>query len=260
MRHSSICQSWNMLLSFLYNNKIENTEITVHNASSNRLELSVSSSPWSITGMPLTQQQVYSAMGQNALLHGKLAFHSHHWSRPHNTSNPHQEHQQQLLWSCTSHKMCEACVRLPPQWAIDSQCQGRWYSASSGHSRLPRRHHEKACEPFLLYFFVLLMASLFSSLYILRIRLLLDVELIKIVSHSVGSDLIFALLKFFSFMRSHQCYDPPQEAPPCIIQTFWSPSSFSMLCIFSFPVYASFLSFSLCNCLFPIVTSLASFL
>lgn len=58
------------------------------------------------------------------------------------------------------------------------------------------------CAIFIV-FFVLLIASLFSSLYILRIRLLLDVELIKIVSHSVGSDLIFALLKFFSFMRSH---------------------------------------------------------
>jgi hypothetical protein len=63
--------SFNKSLTFLYNDQVENTEISVHNASTNRLALPLSSSPWPVTGMPLTQQQAHSAMGQNTLLHGK---------------------------------------------------------------------------------------------------------------------------------------------------------------------------------------------
>ena len=56
--------------------------------------------------------------------------------------------------------------------------------------------------------FVLLMTSFLSSLYILEIRPLSDVGLMKIFFHSVGCRLIlltmsFALLNLFSYMRSH---------------------------------------------------------
>lgn len=52
------------------------------------------------------------------------------------------------------------------------------------------------------------MSDFLSSLYGLEIITLLDVGLVKIVSHSVGCSFVllmmsFALRKFFSFMRSH---------------------------------------------------------
>jgi hypothetical protein len=55
MRHCSIGHSRNILLSFFYNNQIENTQVGIHNATPNRFVLSLSSSPRSVTGMPLTQ-------------------------------------------------------------------------------------------------------------------------------------------------------------------------------------------------------------
>ena len=63
-----------------------------------------------------------------------------------------------------------------------------------------------------LYFFIgfcdLLVSNFLSSLYILEIRPLSDVGLVKIFSHSVGCRFVlltvsFALQKFFSFRRSH---------------------------------------------------------
>ena len=56
---------------------------------------------------------------------------------------------------------------------------------------------------FLIGFFVLLMINFLSSLYILEIRPLSDVGLVKIFSHSVGCRFVlftvsFALQKFFS--------------------------------------------------------------
>lgn len=47
--------------------KVENTQVGIYNATSYRLALS----PWSVPGMPLTQKQVCSAMGQHTLLHGE---------------------------------------------------------------------------------------------------------------------------------------------------------------------------------------------
>ena len=70
----------------VYNNQVENTEIGVHNATPNRLALSLSS-PWSVTGMPLAQQQADTAMGQDTLLHRETSFvlpttDSNHITRP----------------------------------------------------------------------------------------------------------------------------------------------------------------------------------
>ena len=56
--------------------------------------------------------------------------------------------------------------------------------------------------------FRILMSYLLSSLYILEIKPLSDVGLVKIFSHSVGCGFVlltvsFALQKLFSFRRSH---------------------------------------------------------
>ena len=61
---------------------------------------------------------------------------------------------------------------------------------------------------FLIELCDLLVSNFLSSLYILEIRPLSDVGLVKIFSHSVGWHLVlltvsFALQKFFSFRRSH---------------------------------------------------------
>ena len=61
---------------------------------------------------------------------------------------------------------------------------------------------------FFIGLFVLLMTNFLSSLYILEIRPLSDVRLVKIFSHSVGCRFVllavsFALKKFFRFWRSH---------------------------------------------------------
>ena len=63
-------------------------------------------------------------------------------------------------------------------------------------------------SPFFIGLFVLLMTNFLSSFYILEIRPLSDVGLVKIFSHSVGCRFVlltvsFALQKFFSFRRSH---------------------------------------------------------
>jgi hypothetical protein len=55
LRHSTICQSRNALLSILYNKQLKNPQTGTHNASVNRLVLPFSCSHWSITRMPLTQ-------------------------------------------------------------------------------------------------------------------------------------------------------------------------------------------------------------
>jgi len=57
-----------------YSDQVENTEIGIHNATPNRFVLSLSSPPWSIAAMPLTQQQEDTAMGQDTLIHGEALF------------------------------------------------------------------------------------------------------------------------------------------------------------------------------------------
>lgn len=98
-----------------YNNQVENTQVGTHNALTNRLALPLSSSPWSITRMPFTQQQAHSAMGQNALLHGKTLFVIPTADPDHITlpSTLHQEHQQLLMWPCATHRTYEACGHHP---------------------------------------------------------------------------------------------------------------------------------------------------
>ena len=60
---------------------------------------------------------------------------------------------------------------------------------------------------FLIRLFDNLMSSFLSSLYILEISLLSDVQLVKIFSHSVGclylSDCVLCLQKLLSFRRPH---------------------------------------------------------
>ena len=87
MRHSHLSESRNTLLPLFYNDEVESTETGVHNATPNRFALSFSSPPWFVAGIPLTQLQVDTAMGQDTLLHGEALFvitttHSDHVSLP----------------------------------------------------------------------------------------------------------------------------------------------------------------------------------
>lgn len=67
--------------------------------------------PWSIR-MPLTQQQVHSATGQDMLLQwGNLVCHSHHWSGP--NSSLYQVHQQLLCAHVLLIKHNEASSSTP---------------------------------------------------------------------------------------------------------------------------------------------------
>lgn len=56
------------------NNQVENSQIGNHCTSTNGPVFTLSSSPWSITRKPLTQQQACCAEGQDTLLHGKTLF------------------------------------------------------------------------------------------------------------------------------------------------------------------------------------------
>lgn len=106
---------------------------------------SFSSSPWPTTRMTFTQQQEYSGIGQDVLLHWETLFVILITdSDLHNLSTLHPEHQQLHLWPCTSyikHNVCGPCL-LP--WVSDSWWLGSWrYSALSWHGQLPRRCQEK---------------------------------------------------------------------------------------------------------------------
>lgn len=59
---------------FFYNDQVASTQIGIHNATLKRSVLSFSSLPWSITGMPLTQDQAGTAMGHDTLFHGETLF------------------------------------------------------------------------------------------------------------------------------------------------------------------------------------------
>ena len=117
MRHSSISETRNIYpLFFKSNDQVENTEIGIPSEVLNGFVLSLSSPPWSVTGMPLTQQQADMAMGGDPLLHGETVF-----VVPATDSNhiilsllcP--EHQQLLLWPHTSHKRHYVRVHCPLQ-------------------------------------------------------------------------------------------------------------------------------------------------
>ena len=61
---------------------------------------------------------------------------------------------------------------------------------------------------FLIVIFGLLICSFLNSFHILNVSPMLDVGLVKLFSQSAGSHFVpltvsFALLKLFSFMRSH---------------------------------------------------------
>lgn len=83
MRPNSVCHSWYpslLFFFFFYNNQIENTQIAIYCI--HRLALLLFSSPWSIIKIPLTPQQAHSAIGQNALFHGKTLLHFHRTLHP----------------------------------------------------------------------------------------------------------------------------------------------------------------------------------
>ena len=72
------------------------------------------------------------------------------------------------------------------------------------------------------------MTNFLSSLYILEIRPLSDMELVKIFSHSVGSHFVlltmsFAFQKLFSFRRSHLLIVSLSVCAAGVIFRKWSP-------------------------------------
>lgn len=116
MRHSSISESRNILIPFFEDDQIVNTQIGIHNATLNRLGLSFSCPSWSVIGMPLTQQQVDLAMGQDTLLPGEALFVvTAANSDTHIPSILHPEDQRQLLWPYASYRRCEVFVHCPLQ-------------------------------------------------------------------------------------------------------------------------------------------------
>nr|KAF6438033.1 hypothetical protein HJG59_008725 [Molossus molossus] len=73
-RHSRISETGSIFLPLVYSDRVENTEIGIHTTTPNRFVLCLSSPPWSLRGMSLTQRLVDTAMGLDALLHGGTLF------------------------------------------------------------------------------------------------------------------------------------------------------------------------------------------
>lgn len=133
LRHSCICQPKNILL-FSYS-KLR-TLSNIHTASAKRFTLPSSGSPSSRTRMPLTQQQVPSAVGQDPLLHEETLpvistpalDHTALWSPPRVPIG-------RYFCGHASHRKCGVCVCRPLQWAPHSQGLRRRYSVSSWHTQ-----------------------------------------------------------------------------------------------------------------------------
>lgn len=94
MWHSGICLSWNILLSFLNNDQVENTQIGVYE----QTWASFLQSPWSITRTPLLNGRHTLPWVKTPSSRANLVCHSYKVSRPHNPSTLHPEHRQLLLW------------------------------------------------------------------------------------------------------------------------------------------------------------------
>ena len=93
------------------------------------------------------------------------------------------------------------------------------------------------------------MTNFFSSLYILEIRPLSDVELVKIFSHSVGCRFVlltmsFALQKLLSFRRSHLLIVSLTGCADGVIFRKWFPVPMHSRVLPTF----SFMRFSVATC------------
>lgn len=58
-------------LTLLDNDQVENREVSINNAASDRLAFALSPSPWAIAGVALAEEKTYTSVGQDTLLHGE---------------------------------------------------------------------------------------------------------------------------------------------------------------------------------------------
>lgn len=56
---------------FLDNDQVQNTEIGINNATTDRLALALASPAGTVAGVTLAKQQAHTTIGQYTLLHGK---------------------------------------------------------------------------------------------------------------------------------------------------------------------------------------------
>lgn len=103
----------------------------------------LSSSPWSVARILLTQHQAHCALGQDALLHGKILFvipatDSDLMTFPLFT----QDLKHLLLWPCVSHRKYEVCIHHHFNGFLTAS---GWKGAIQLHlvTANPRRHHKK---------------------------------------------------------------------------------------------------------------------
>ena len=98
------------------------------------------------------------------------------------------------------------------------------------------------------------MSNFLSSLYILEIRSLSDVGLVKIFSHSIGCRFVlltvsFALQKIFSFRRSHLLIVSFSVYAAGVIFRKWSPVP---MCSSILPTFSS-IRFSVTGFMFEVI-------
>lgn len=56
---------------FLYDDQVENAEVGVNDATTDRLALALTSPTRTVAGVTLAEQQTHTAVGQHTLLHGE---------------------------------------------------------------------------------------------------------------------------------------------------------------------------------------------
>lgn len=61
-------------ITFLDNDQVQNAEIGINNATTDRLALALASPAGTVAGVPLAEQQTYATIGQHTLLHGETLF------------------------------------------------------------------------------------------------------------------------------------------------------------------------------------------
>lgn len=58
-------------ITFLDNDQVQNTEIGINDAPTDRFALALASPAGTVAGVPLAEQQAHATVGQHTLLHGK---------------------------------------------------------------------------------------------------------------------------------------------------------------------------------------------
>jgi len=64
-------QAWDLTFTFLYDDQVENRQVSINNAASDRLALALSPPPWTIAGVALAEKKADTSIAQDTLLHGE---------------------------------------------------------------------------------------------------------------------------------------------------------------------------------------------